>query len=72
MDVETNSQPRVNSARLGDYVGRIVRLACKVERVLQSSFFSGIDIVLTRFLRLRLDSGKRHLRYRARLRPRTD
>ncbi|KAL5480904.1 hypothetical protein ACEPAI_9845 [Sanghuangporus weigelae] len=33
MDTEINSQPRVNSARLGDFVGRIVRLVCKVERI---------------------------------------
>ncbi|KAI5123224.1 hypothetical protein M0805_001313 [Coniferiporia weirii] len=28
-----HSTPRVNSARLGDFVGRTVRLVCKVERV---------------------------------------
>ena len=33
MDTDTYSQPRVNSARLGDFVGRSVRLMCKVERV---------------------------------------
>jgi len=29
--------PRVNSARLGDYVGRVVRLPCKLIRVAQNS-----------------------------------
>ncbi|EJC97680.1 replication factor A protein 3 [Fomitiporia mediterranea MF3/22] len=32
-DTEAQSTPRVNSARLSDFVGRSVRLVCKVERV---------------------------------------
>ena len=31
--LESERTPRVNSARMPDYLGRVVRLVCKVSRV---------------------------------------
>ena len=49
MDVDIERTPRVNSARMGDFVGRTVRLVCKVTRVrsylisfLVSNFFANV------------------------------
>lgn len=38
--IEIDGTPRVNSARMGDYMGRTVRLVCKVHRV--RLFFSSL------------------------------
>ena len=38
--LESERTPRVNSARMPDYLGRTVRLVCKVSRVRYFSYLS--------------------------------